>query len=284
MANEDLFSDSEESILGRISNRLRVLLDLRHRLKNDKDSKNIVDLKTRATQRRLGHLIDKYKRLLRPSRRYFHQRGMDLTIHEYQEYDSRLKKIAEAINKEKDEDEGGKGGSKVKPRTNVIEIGAQNKEQTAGMGEPQQTATSMDRIQKFLDQCEIDFQDLPVELQLAAIEYLMKQNEAEFMTFINFIYMNLSDLKDKIQRRQGNRETTQAQKNLQQQEQGVEMASMEEGLEQGMEVLHEGRNQPNEEPKKKLAFSKQLDKIDALMAKIGMAMGKQPTFNPKPYM
>lgn len=283
MANEDLFSDSEESILGRISNRLRVLLDLRHRLKNDKDSKNIVDLKTRATQRRLGHLIDKYKRLLRPSRRYFHQRGMDLNIHEYQEYDARLKKIAESINKEKDEDESGKGSSKVKPRTNVIEIGTQNKEQTAGKDEPQQTTTSMDRIQKFLDQCEIDFQDLPVELQLAAIEYLMKQNEAEFMTFINFIYMNLSDLKDKIQRRQGNRETTQAQKNLQQQQQAMETPSMEEGVEQGIEAIHEGRNQPNEEPQKKQAFSKQLDKIDALMAKIAVAMGHQPTFNPKPY-
>ncbi len=294
MADEDLFSNNEVSSLGRLTSRLRVLLDLRHRLKTDKDHP-IIDLKTRAAQRRLGHLIDKYKRLLRPANRYFSKRGDELNMHDYQEFDNRLKSIAQSI--EEEAAKPGRGEGRAIPGSNVIKFGERRTEQTANKQE--QTYNSMDRIQKFLDQCEIEFQELPVELQLAAIEYLMTQNEAEFKTFINFMYHNLHQLRGELERRRkGAKETTQAQKNLQQQQQsqgmemeGMEMEAMEmegqemvEGAEMELTEASEKRSQPDEQPQKKLAFGKQLDKVNALMAKIEMAMGTQPKFNPKPNM
>ncbi|HYF97929.1 MAG TPA: hypothetical protein VD770_02995, partial [Coxiellaceae bacterium] len=152
MADDDIFSNNQANALGRVTNRLRVLLDLRHRLKTDKDHP-IIDLKTRATQRRVGHLIDKYKRLLRPSRRYFSKQGTELNVHDYQEFDSRLKQIAQSIQEESaagQEEKSGRG--RPIPGSNVVEIGARTPEQATPEGEQQQTITSMDRIQKFLDQ------------------------------------------------------------------------------------------------------------------------------------
>jgi hypothetical protein len=286
MADDDIFSNNEASVLGRLSNRLRVLIDLRHRLKTDKDHP-IIDLKTRAAQRRVGHLIDEYKRLVRPSSRYFSKRGDGLDIHDYQEFDERLKNIAKSIQEENAHGGKAKGGrGRAIPGSNVVEIGARRSEQDKeAVGE--QTFTSMDRIQKFLDQCEIDFQELPVELQLAAIEYLMNQNEAEFMTFINFIYGNLSQLRGELERRRkGASAPTQAEKNRQRQQmqQDRGMDGEEAGLEQqeGLREVSEKRDQPEEQPQKQMAFGKQLDKVNALMAKIEMAMGIQPRFNPTP--
>ncbi len=187
------------------------------------------------------------------------------------------------------------------PKTNVIQLPTSHREQGGPPKEQEQiSSSSLDRIQQLLSSYtdQIDSGELPVDILLDAIEHFMKQNEAEFMHYAGIIYKDLQLLKAELERRKAaaRGETLVEKKNKAGQapsdmgfEQGAEGPSSEFEQETGFEAeggalqeQGERRDQPEEQPKKEPAFGKQLDKVNALMAKIEMAVGMQPRFNPRP--
>ncbi len=95
--SEHLFDNNEAASLARLSTQLRVLIDLRHRMRSNKTGvKNIVNLKSHHLEKQINDLIQQHQKLLKPSSRYFSKYGEKVSIYDYKALSEFLLKFEKA--------------------------------------------------------------------------------------------------------------------------------------------------------------------------------------------